>query len=160
MAKEYAYDYRYSTAAELSSYPYADQQQQQVLPKIKKKTAAKPKIRINQMLSVMLIAAIFIVVFRYTVINEMNYNNTKLANQLTAVTAETDMAKISLDKTTDLKYVESVAKNQLGMDFPQSYQVVNVTLSYPDKAVRAAEEAPGFFTTIRNFFSSVLEYLY
>lgn len=162
MAKEYAYDYSYYTsAAQPAAYPYKgrEQERETAVPKIKRRAKAK-KSRLNQALSVILIAAVFVVVFRYTVINEMNYNNTKLTNELRAVTAETDVAKISLDRTTDLKYVENVAKTKLGMDFPQNHQVVNVTLSHPNKAVAAAGEKTGFFTSLKNIFGSVLEYLY
>lgn len=158
MAREQAaYDYSYYMTD--TTYPYSPAREQ-AAPKIKKKAAAKRKSRVNQVLSVMLIAAVFVVIFRYTMINDMNYNNTKLSNELKAVTTETDLAQIRLDRTTDLKYVESMAKEKLGMDFPQSHQVVNVTLSYPNKAVKTTGEQTSFFASVKKIFGNVLEYLY
>lgn len=156
MAREYAYDYSAYTAERALPYKSPKTQEREI-PKIKPRV--KTKYSLNRILSVALIATIFVVVFRYTLINEMNANNTKLSRELSAVTAETDLARITLDRTTDLNYVENTAREMLGMDFPQSYQMTNVTLTFPDKAVKAENQA-GVFQTVGNFFGDILEYLY
>lgn len=156
MAREYAYDYTAYTAERALPYGIPKVKEQEV-PKIKPRV--KPRTNVNSVLCMVMIAAIFVVVFRYTLINEMNANNTTLSRELSAVTAETDLARINLDRTTDLNYVESTAREKLGMDFPQSYQMTNVTLTFPNKAVKASNRT-SVFESVGNFFSGILEYLY
>lgn len=159
MAREYV-NYSAYEFGQVAVNPYAipKHEEQQAVPKIKRK--AKTKISVNATLSVVLIVAVFVLLFRFALINEISFNNTKLEKQLTEQTIATDMARLDLDRTTDLNYVEAVAKEKLGMDFPQSHQVVNVTLQYPDKAVVSKPASPGVFKTVGNFFSGILEYLY
>lgn len=159
MAREYsanALDY-----GQFATSPYSvpkHTEEEVVLPKIKKQV--KPKISVNALLTALLIVTVFVLLFRSALINEVSFNNAKLEQELTKETIATDMARLELDRTTDLNYVEAVAKERLGMDFPQSHQVVNVTLQYPDKAVVSKTYSPGVLKTVGNFFGGILEYLY
>lgn len=157
MSKEYAFDY-YSAYGTTGSTTAVPKTRESEIPKIKKNTKTKSKT--NSILFAVLIAVVFVVVFRYTLINEINSNNTKLENKLNAITTEADIAKLSLDKTTDLNYVETVAKEKLHMDFPQSHQVTNVTLIYPDKVSVSQTQSGSIISAIGNFFSGIVEYLY
>ena len=160
MARDYSLNYsgyEFGQVA-VNPYPLSEPSKEQALPKIKRRV--KPKISVNATLTAVLILAVFLLLFRFALINEISSNNTKLEQELTKQTIATDMAKLELDRTTDLNYVEAVAKEKLGMDFPQSHQVVNVTLKYPDKAVVSKPAQPGVFESIGNFFGGILEYLY
>ena len=159
MAGQYAFDYkRYNAGQALDDINPAPYVRETALPKIKR--ATKQKTNINNVLIMVLIAVVFVVVFRYTLINEINSNNTKLEKQLNTVTTECDMARISLDRTTDLNYVEAVAREKLNMDFPQSHQIINVTLENADKVVKTEPAKSGALTALGNFFGGMLEYLY
>jgi len=160
MAKDYSINYsayEYGQVA-VNPYPVSEPDGDVALPKIKRQ--AKTKISINAVLGAVVIVAVFLLLFRCALINEISSNNTKLEQDLVKATIATDMARLELDRTTDLNYVEAVAKERLGMDFPQSHQVVNVTLEYPDKAVVSNPAQPGILETVGGFFGGILEYLY
>ena len=156
MARDYSAAYDNS---QIAVNPYSvPKQEEVVLPKIKRQT--KTKIGMNAILTALLIVTVFVLLFRSALITEVSFNNTKLEQELTKETIATDMARLELDRTTDLNYVEAVAKERLGMDFPQSHQVVNVTLEYPDKAVVTKNYSPNILQTVGGFFGGILEYLY
>ena len=158
----YASDYSYYSTASTATKPY-------VLPETKEaertkarrgvRTKTASKIHINSILGIVFIAVVFVMVFRFTAMNEMSTGNEQLSAQLKEVSAEADMAQLSLDRTTDLNYVENVAKADLGMDFPQNHQVVSVSLNYPDKVVVSENQNEGFWDEVGNFFSGIWEYL-
>lgn len=160
MAKEYSVNYSAYEFGQVAvnPYPLTKPAEENAVPKIKRK--AKSKISVNAVLTAILITTVFLLLFRSALINEVSANNTKLEQELTKQSIATDMARLDLDRTTDLNYVEAVAKERLGMDFPQSHQVINVTLEYPDKAVVAKTNGTDVFKNIGNFFGGILEYLY
>ena len=162
MATRYASNYSYYSAASTAVKPYsmpAPQEQEWVEVKRGVRTKSKSKIHINGVLGVVFIVAIFVMIFRFTAMNELSTNNEALTSELKEASAMTDMARLSLDRTTDLNYVESVARTELGMDFPQNHQVVNVTLNYPDKAVVNETASESVWESIGNFFGGIWEYL-
>ena len=163
MSTRYAGNYNYYSTASTAAKPYAIPKTKEAEPQVKRsaKTVAKTesKLHINSVLGLMFVAVVFFMVFRFTAMNEINSNNEKLTTQLKEVSAQTDMARISLDRTTDLNYVESVAKSELNMDFPQSHQVVSVSLNYPDKVVVADAKHDGVWQKIGDFFGGIWEYL-
>lgn len=164
MSTRYASNYNYYSTASTAVNPYSVPNTRETdVPKVERsaKTAEKTqsKLHINSVLGLVFIAVVFFMVFRFTAMNEINSNNEKLAAELKEVSARTDMARIALDRTTDLNYVESVAKSELNMDFPQSHQVVSVTLNYPDKVVVANAKHDGVWQKIGNFFGGIWEYL-
>ncbi len=159
MAKEYAYDYSYYTGSRTGALPYREEQtRERAVPKARPKV--KKKNRLNALLSVVLAVMVFAVVYRYAIINEMKSNNVALNKMLTEATVKTDLAKIELQRTTDLNYVERMAKEKLGMDFPQKHQIINVTLEQEDKVVKATPEKKGFFAAVGDFFGGIVEYMY
>lgn len=158
----YASDYSYYSTASTAAKPYAlpeTKTAERTASKRKVRTKTASKVHINTILGVVFIAAVFVMVFRFTAMNEMSTNNEQLASELKEVSAEADMAQLSLDRTTDLNYVENIAKTELGMDFPQSHQVVSVSLNYPDKVVVSETQSEGFWDSVGNFFSGIWEYL-
>ncbi|MBQ2966496.1 MAG: hypothetical protein IJE10_00045 [Clostridia bacterium] len=164
MSTRYASQYEYYSATSTVAKPYSIPVPQETVgartdSRTRTRVREKSKININSILGIVFIAVVFLMVFRFTAMNEINSNNEKLAGQLKEVSARTDMARIALDRTTDLNYVESVAKSELSMDFPQSHQVISVSLSYPDKVVVAEAGQDGMWQRIGDFFSGIWEYL-
>ncbi len=158
----YASEYSYYSTASTAVKPYVlPDTRETEQPKIKRgaRTKTASKLHINSVLGVAFIAVVFIMVFRFTAMNEMSTNNEQLSAQLKEVSAEADMAQLSLERTTDLNYVENIAKTDLGMDFPQNHQVVSVSLNYPDKVVVSETQSEGFWDKVGNFFSGIWEYL-
>ncbi len=156
-AESYAYQHYYTgQTAVRKPLPEVE-----VQPKQKTKAKAKVKSKVwNRLLAVAVFAMVFCIVYRYTIINEMAATNTAMQKQLQEITAANEQAAIYLDKTTDLKKVEEVARNELNMDFPQSYQIVNVTLNHENKVVKTTPVELSFFDKVKNAISKTLEYLY
>lgn len=104
--------------------------------------------------------AIFTVVFRYTVITEMNSQVRGLNNELARLEKEVQQSTVSLEAMTDLNTVQTTAQNELGMSTPQQHQVIEIDLDMGNKAVSAKKSAK----TGKSFFSAIaakcMEYLY
>jgi hypothetical protein len=103
---------------------------------------------------------LFTVVLRYTAINELNSDNRALERELQALIAANEQNTVVLDRSTDLKNVEQIARAKLGMDLPQSHQVVKVNLDMNDKAVKVTENSEGLWSKCSGVLSACLEYLY
>lgn len=139
------------------------------LPETGKQTKTKKKARVGisvkpgvvtRVCFVLIFAMFFTVVLRYTAINELTSDNRALERELQALVAANEQNTVVLDRTTDLKNVEETARTKLGMDLPQSHQVVNINLEMNDKAVKVTEEKNGFMSKCSDILSACLEYLY
>ena len=155
-ANRYAYAYG-NTARQLP----AEQEVKQPVRKKRKirvkrvKTSARPKLTFA-----IFAVAVFFTVFRFTMINERTAQATSLRRELQEITAANEQASVALNCADDLKKVEEVAKTELGMNYPQAYQIVNVTLQQEDKAVKTDASAPSGNHSLGAFFGRILEYLY
>ena len=139
----------------------------QRMPETKKETGKKARIGIsvspgvvNRVCFVLVFAMLFTVVLRYTAINELTSDNRALERELQALVAANEQNTVVLDRSTDLKNVEETARTKLGMDLPQSHQLVNINLAMHDKAVKVEEENEGFMARCGHALSTCLEYLY
>lgn len=159
MARDnYAYSYYGTTARKL---PPEKREEAQHSQKRKKAKIKRVKVALGaKACFAVVVAAVFLVVMRFTMINELAAQAATLQKQLQDVTAANEQASVALNSAGDLKKVEEVARNELGMDYPQPYQVIYVTLEQEDKAVKPEPTQEGWFDRLKAFFSSTLEYLY
>ena len=139
----------------------------QHVPEVQKNPAKKSRTHISvkpgvlsRICFVLIFAMLFTVVLRYTAINELNSDNRALERELQALVAANEQNTVTLDRATDLNNVEEIARTKLGMDLPQSHQVVNINLAMNDKAVKVSSEKNGFFTKCVGVLGACLEYLY
>lgn len=103
--------------------------QREVKPKPKAKPKAKLATRIKPVILVALgFAMAFLVVSRYATIAETHQQILELEKRLDQALKQTELLKLELAASEDLKRVEEIAKNQLHMDYPDQTQIQYVEL--------------------------------
>ena len=125
----------------------------------KKKYIWTQRATTSVMIMVMAVMA-FAVIIRYTVISDMNAENRSLSARLVELKAETEQSEVELNKTTDLKTVEQIAKSELNMKTPDGNQVVSLVLDMENRTVKPNKQSGGFINGLRQLLSGVMEYLY
>ena len=84
-------------------------------------------------LSTLIIFAMFMVItYRYNVISEKNLQVQKLKEDLEVAKSELATSEIALEQVMDVNYVESYAKQQLGMQKPEKSQLIYVNMDSKD----------------------------
>ena len=96
-------------------------------------------------------------VYNYSLINSMSYENERIEAEISALEDENAMLSLELDKRNDLAYIEDYAINELGM--VKSTDVVKqyVSLSSGDNIVVTEENVESTYlgTTLNSLKSSV-----
>ncbi len=80
-------------------------------------------------LTTLVIFAMFMVItYRYNVISEKNLEVQRLKEDLEVAKSELATSAIALEQVMDVDYVESYAKQQLGMQKPEKSQLIYVNM--------------------------------
>jgi cell division protein FtsL len=152
--------YNYNVPQHEQEKDYAERRKKlKVVPKTK---TMNPQVI---MLLLVLFISLFFVVFRYVEINEANITLNTYKSEYNNLISENDQIQISIDRSIDLKHVEEIAKNKLGMQSPEKYQIIYVNINKNDYAeipyLRAERAEKGnVIKLIANKITNVLEYLY
>ena len=92
-------------------------------------------------LSTLIIFAMFMVItYRYNLISEKNLEVQQLKEDLSVAKSELATSEIALEQVMDVNYVESYAKQQLGMQKPEKSQLIYVNMDSSDIVSKVAEE--------------------
>ena len=130
-------------------------------PKLQKKTKLKlikgykTGSKIKAVIWIVLIfAAFFTIITRYSQMTNLNYEIADLKESLTVQGAENSALGVELDKMTNMMKVRHIAETELGMQEPAKYQItyINVPRANTSEAAAGPEE-PGDNTI------GILEYL-
>ncbi len=120
---------------------------------IAKKKAEVKAVFNNIVVTLFVFGMLFLICYRYSYINEsfneLNDIKTELKNKQT-VNAQIES---SIQKSTDLAYIENYAKYQLGMQKPKESQVRKISVKKQDKIttpIEIKEEESTFKTIINN----------
>lgn len=140
------YDYTSSNARKLD-YTWNDYKRDVEKTKVvKEKQQTKPTrtVRINEaqamsaLKRMFMIAAAFIVAFfivrGYVSIYETENQIKAMSNDLRMIQAENQAIKARIDKSVDLKNLQSIANEKFGMVRPENYQVFYVNMNSEDHA--------------------------
>ena len=123
--------------------------------KVKTNTKARPASNISKALSIISIIVTFsmlmVITYRYNVISEKNLMSQQLKSDLEAVEANLLTAKIAVDQNTNLDYIDSYAKQKLGMQKPTSSQTIYVDTSNITQVVEVNKN----LNVIENIISKV-----
>lgn len=126
---------------------------------VKKKTKTKAKAKISTIFMIaFLAAAAFLVLFRGVMITEKCNQIEKKEKELTDTVAVNQKMQLEIDQSLDLKKVESVATEKLGMRRPEKYQTVYVNLEQVDYVEKTSGHAAGGIN-ILGLFNTIKEYL-
>lgn len=83
-------------------------------------------------------AACFIIVYRYAVITELNFNINASERQYNEIRNENARLLVEIKKDTDLNTVQRIAETKLGMQKPDKSQIVYMSVPKNDYTVVAA----------------------
>lgn len=101
--------------------------------KVKSNTKARPASSATKALYIITIitafAMLMVMTYRFNIISEKNLVSQQLKADLESAEANLLAAKIAVEQNTDLDYIESYAKQKLGMQKPTSSQTVYVDTS-------------------------------
>lgn len=81
------------------------------------------------------------ILFANAVIIEKSSTVNAMQTELNAITEENTQLKLDIEKNTDLKKIEEIAVNELGMKRPDKYQIVYVNVEQSDYAEVANGES-------------------
>lgn len=117
-------DYVYGTSAKKVQY---DVYEENEVLKEKKKYRSNRGIKAKIVFSILLVfSTIFIVMYRYALITNINYEISKLEKEYKSLKDDNSRLKIAIEKETDLSKVKSIAEERLGMQSPDKYQIVHI----------------------------------
>lgn len=99
-------------------------------------------------------AVCFIILYRYSLITESTYNLNQCNKELQRLVTSNSRLKIEAEKSVDLINIESIAKNRLGMQHPDQYQIVYVKVPRQDHT-QVANNADGHETYPKTGFTGI-----
>lgn len=102
-----------------------------------KRAAAAARIR-KFLKAAVCFAAAFVVISRYVAINEANAEITQLKKEYNGIIAANQDLQAKIDKTVDLKKLQTVASEKLGMVKPERYQIFYVDMQMGDYSENVA----------------------
>ena len=90
-------------------------------------------------LTTLVIFAMFMVItYRYNVISEKNLQIQQLKDDLEVAKSELATSEIALEQVMDVNYVESYAKQQLGMQKPEKSQLIYVNMDSEETVTKVS----------------------
>ena len=170
MANMYAYNTSTARKLNIDTNGYRQNLQNELRDKAgtTSKAASKPqsKNKLSSLISVILAFAMaFVIVNGYVSINEANNEITQLKNEYGNIVAANQALQVKIDKTIDLKQLQTVAGEKFGMVRPERYQMFYVDLQMNDlsedaSATKTLEKekklammgVPGIITGTLNIF--------
>ncbi len=137
---------------------------------IRKDNVNKTRVRpVNKAKTVSCVLICFVIalsiVFRYGEITRLNNNVNKAKRQLSQLQKSNEQMGIRIDGSIDLKKIEMLAINELGMKRPEKYQITYIKLKNNDygeviKETLVKKSIKEKITNISNIINNVLAYLY
>lgn len=103
-----------------------ENQQKQVIPKKNR------KIRRKVFLGVVSFSVAFTIVYRYAMLNTMSMENISLKKELTELNNANAQLQLLAEQSVNLSYVEEYAKENLGLQKPQNYQIEYINVNKQD----------------------------
>lgn len=105
-------------------------------------------------MSVIALSASFMI-SKYVAVNDTASEIKKLTNQLESTRAYTSQRVYEMERNIDLSEVEEIATTELGMQRPESYQIVYVNVDKDDVSEVTARDVEGAGNDIKAFFENV-----
>lgn len=103
-------------------------------------------------------ALAFTLLGRYSLITEKTAEIEKLKGELEVVNSMVVAEEFELEKNIDLKKVEEVATEKLGMQRPEKHQLVYISMKNCDWCETDGEKSKGLFAGLASGIYSIMEY--
>ena len=101
-------------------------------PDNKKNIVKKQKIKRKVFLGTSAFMVALTIVYRYAMINNMNMENIKLKKELEMLNNSNAQLQLLAEQSINLSYVEGYAKENLGLQKPQNYQIEYINVNKQD----------------------------
>lgn len=125
---DFDYDYEHEYEERIEKSP-----EFAVLRELKiKRNNAKVKANLVVKVSIILILGL-IIAFRYASITELGYKVNAMQNQLDELKSENARIETNIARQMNLAEISEIAINELGMQKPQSYQIVRINVVPTDQ---------------------------
>lgn len=112
--------------------------------------------KVTLVLSTLIIFSMLMVItYRYNVISEKNLGVQKLKEDLVVAKSELATSEIALEQVMDVNYIESYAKQQLGMQKPEKSQLIYVNMESEDTVSKVT--ASNMFSEFAQKVKSMIE---
>ncbi len=103
-----------------------EKQERKVVPK------KNNKVRRKVFLGVVSFSVAFTIVYRYAMLNNMSMENIKLKKELAELNNANSQLQLLAEQSVNLSYVEEYAKENLGLQKPQNYQIEYINVNKQD----------------------------
>lgn len=148
-------NYIYGSTAEKLQY---DVYEENTVLRKKKVQRSNNKEKIKMILTtVVLFCMCFVVMYRYAIITEMNYNVYKQNQKYNDIKNENSNLKVQIEKELNLNNIKEIAEKELGMQKPDRYQKSYVKVPKYDYTRVAEDYKNGEKSTKDNIFIAVAE---
>lgn len=126
--------------AEVRQSPQKIQKKAQNVKYAKNKSNWKTKLKLITTIG-FIFACALLIVYRYVMIWETGANAERLKNTYAAVSAENENIQAQLNTCIDLKELEKIAHERLGMIRPERYQMIYIDMQNNDRSETVKEES-------------------
>ena len=122
--------YIQGTAARKIDYDvYEENKVLKTKKQIKKNARSKLK---TVAICLMLFAVAFLVIYRYALITELNYDIDATTKKYTAIKNDNTRFKVEIDKNKNLNKIKEIAEMRLGMQKPDKSQIIYIKVPKND----------------------------
>jgi cell division protein FtsL len=115
-------NYMYGSAAPKIDYNVYEENKVLKAKKLYRTNVAMKLKVIN--ISLLVFAACFVLIYRYALISQMNYDVIKAEKELKALTNDNSRIMVQIEKAQDLEKIKQIASTELGMKKPDKMQTV------------------------------------
>lgn len=118
----------------------------------RKKTNRNVALKLKLLCSIGLVLVFCLsLLLRYTYIGQVRMEISQLNQEISSLSKQKDDLQIELDKIMESEWIESVAMDELGMDYPNSSQTVYVSVDEEAFKEEVAEEEEQGFVFLKSF---------
>lgn len=154
----------YTSRSEAVSYPvktpYAPSPNVRIKVSKKKQQAAQKRANVLSLVKIMAVMCLaFLVLYRGLMITDKSSAVEQKQSELEAIVTSNEKLQFDIDRSLDLKKIESIARDQLGMRRAEKYQTVYLDLAQADYVEKVATNEFSPFGRVADFFSSIMAYL-
>lgn len=150
-ASQVGYDLsRFDNRAKVRNAVAAQQEQErlkeQAQPQTRKRAVQNTAPRVPARLVLGFVAAMvfmFMIVFSYMQLAELGAASGALSKEISALKKETSLLSMKKDSMIDMKEIERIATEELGMVKPSKGQIIYINLSGEDHAVVSGQPESG-----------------
>lgn len=126
--------------------------------KINKKTKVNNKLSLI-LTTLSIFTMLFVVSYRYNIISEKNLKLQRLNIEQENVNAALIESEVKVSQNIDMNYIESYAKQQLGMQKPEKSQIVYINTNYESKVetIKKTDIITKVAEKIETFINNILK---